>query len=294
MIGFFILIRASSARRVIIVLLRVVLFVVVAGIAYQHKDKMNVVKMPPASLSQWYKPENKRQVWLHNMFKLRREMQAVEFYAGSNNGMLLNKWASRLREHYLKVGEMVPEWQSKVNVQTIDDLQRFAQNNQLQHIPEALDALTESCDACHVDYQATTAALYRAPDFSNLTVDESTTLISHMDSLSKQINQIKIASEDGLADLALSSLAELDTGLNLLGETCVGCHKDEVEAYPSASMRGTILKLEQSLKTGTLKDQELGTLAVTACARCHGTHRIAYNARKQLSGELDWTQLLTH
>jgi len=38
------------------------------------------------------------------------------------------------------------------------------------------------------------------------------------------------------------------------------------------------------LVTGTLKDQgrELGTLAVTACARCHGTHRLAYDSRNQL------------
>ncbi|MCK5336958.1 MAG: hypothetical protein KAQ67_12390, partial [Gammaproteobacteria bacterium] len=32
---------------------------------------------PPASLEKWYKPANKRQVWLHTMFRLRREMQAI-------------------------------------------------------------------------------------------------------------------------------------------------------------------------------------------------------------------------
>jgi len=286
----------SSTRRVVIILLHVVLFVVVAVVAYQHNDKMSVEKIPPASLSQWYKPENKRQVWLHNMFKLRREMQAVEFYAENSNGKLLNKWTSRLHEHYLNVGEMVPEWEGKLNNKAIDDLQHYAEQQQFQEIPGVLEVLMASCDSCHVDYQASTAALYRAPDFSYLKVGGSISLVTHMDNLTKQVNQVKIASEDGLTDLALSSLLDLESGLGLLGETCSSCHKDDVGAYPSESMLITMSKLKQSLKTGTLKDQgrELGTLAVTACATCHGTHRIAYNARKRLSERPDWTQLLKH
>ena len=40
-----------------------------------------VLDKPPESLKQWYKPDNKRQVWLHTMFRLRREMQAINEYA---------------------------------------------------------------------------------------------------------------------------------------------------------------------------------------------------------------------
>ena len=36
---------------------------------------------PPSTIAQWYKPANKRQVWLHTMFRLRREMQAMGEYA---------------------------------------------------------------------------------------------------------------------------------------------------------------------------------------------------------------------
>ena len=36
--------------------------------------------LPPESLAQWYKPANKRQVWLHTLFRLRREILTVFDY----------------------------------------------------------------------------------------------------------------------------------------------------------------------------------------------------------------------
>jgi cytochrome c556 len=276
-------------------------------ITYTHTDFVNAVKVPPSSLSQWYKPENKRQVWLHNMFKLRREMQAVEFYAQNKDPVLLDKWAKRLNEHYFKISEMVPEWEDKLSHEILANLRDQVEHNKFNEIPNTLEDLSQNCQSCHTDYRVTTAALYRAPDFSNITLNSETTLGSettvtaipytqHMDMLSKQVNQIKIATEDDMKDLALSSLSDLVHGMNTLGETCSNCHKNEIEAYPSKAMTQTIKQLEQSLQTGTLKDQgrELGTLAVQACARCHGTHRMSYDARTQLSEKMDWRQLIKH
>ena len=99
----------------------------------------------------------------------------------------------------------------------------------------------------------------------------------HMQTLSKQVNQIKIASEDGQSALALSSLFELKKAMNKLGQVCSNCHKQEKQTYPNEKMQKIMLSLEQNLKTGQVKQQarDLGSLAVTACATCHGTHRLA-------------------
>jgi hypothetical protein len=292
--------KASLVRWALFILLQCLIIAIVINVTYKHKDKVSMVKLPPTSLAQWYKPENKRQVWLHNMFKLRREMQAVQYYAGnhadSSNEDLLNKWTSRLSEHYLKIGEMVPEWQDKLNTESMDVLQALVKNKQFKEVSGVLADLTESCDACHIDYRATTATLYRAPDFSKIEISPLVPLETYMDKLTRQVNQIKIASEDGMTDVALSSLSELKAGINVLGETCSNCHKHDPRTYPDETINSTLTQLEESLKTGTLKDQgrELGTLAVIACARCHGTHRISYDARKQLSDEPDWHQLMKH
>ena len=279
------------------ILVQCLLIGIVGAIVFIHKDRVALIKTPPASLAQWYKPENKRQVWLHNMFKLRREMQAVRLYANNKEDSHLQKWAAQLNEHYLEIGEMVPEWKKKLDLNLIAELQEQVKNKSYQNITLALDNLNKSCDSCHVDYRAITATIYRAANFSSMeTPDRSTSLKEHMKELTQQVNQIKIASEDGMQDVALSSLSDLKKGMNTLGETCSICHKKDEKEYPDDTIKNTVARLEQSLVTGTLKDQgrELGTLAVMACARCHGTHRLAYDSRNLFVEKQGWHELMKH
>jgi cytochrome c556 len=278
------------------ILLQCLLLLVVGGIVYLHKDRVTLTRNPPASLAQWYKPENERQVWLHTMFKLRREMQAVRFYSDNKDAKHLEKWVALLSEHYLKIGEMVPEWKKKLNVDALAHLQESAASNRYQDAPHALDELSESCKSCHKDYRIITATMYRAPDFSSMEIDPSTEFEAHMEALTQQVNQIKIASEDGMQDVALSSLSDLEKGINVLGETCSSCHKKDTRVYPDETINNIISSLGESLRTGTLKDQgrDLGTLAVLACARCHGTHRLAYDTRRLFVDRQSWVELLKH
>ena len=279
------------------ILVQCLLIGMVGAIVYIHKDRVVLIKTPPASLAQWYKPENKRQVWLHNMFKLRREMQAVRFYANNKEDDYLQKWASRLSAHYLEIGEMVPEWKKKLDINLLTELQGHVEKSSYQDITHALDNLNKSCDSCHADYRAITATMYRTANFSSIdTPGRSTSLKEHMKELTRQVNQIKIASEDGRQEVALSSLSDLKKGMNTLGETCSICHKKDEKEYPGDTINNTIAGLEESLVTGTLKDQgrELGTLAVTACARCHGTHRLAYDSRNLFVERQGWRELIKH
>ena len=279
-----------------LILLQCLLIAIVGGIVYIHKDRVTVIKTPPASLAQWYKPDNERQAWLHTMFKLRREMQAARLYADNQDAKHLSKWATLLSEHYLEIGEMVPEWEKKLDMAAIRNLQESADSNRYQDVAHALDQLDKSCVSCHTDYRVITATLYRAPDFSSIEISPSVSFETHMEELSKQVNRIKIASEDGMKDIALSTLAELKKGIDALGNTCSDCHKKDTRVYPDNTINKTITNLEASLRTGTLKDQGrgLGTLAVLACARCHGTHRLAYDTRKMYSDGPNWLELIKH
>ncbi len=272
------------------------LVVIAGGVVYLHKDRVALMKLPPASLAKWYKPLNKRQVWLHNMFKLRREMQAVRFYSDKQNAKLLEKWVTRLSVNYLKIGEMVPEWENELDKEALARLQESAGNNRYQDVKRTLDELGESCESCHADYRAVSATMYRAPDFSILEVSPSVSFKKHMEELSKRLNAIKIASEDGMQDMAQLALAGLEKGMEELGKTCSTCHKKDTRVYPDVIIRKALAGLGESMKTGTVKDQgrELGTLAVLACARCHGTHRIAYGARKMLTDRPGWLELMRH
>ncbi|PKG82517.1 hypothetical protein CXF85_13620 [Colwellia sp. 75C3] len=278
------------------IILQIVILLVAAGLIYKHQDKAQLVKTPPTELAQWYKPENKRQVWLHNMFKLRREMQAVEFYAKNQDAEHMNKWAEQLNEHYLKIAEMVPSWQKKLAVSTAAELRNASEQKDYASVLVQHKILQQSCDSCHDDYQAITALTYRTPDFSKIQISSELSFVDHMDTLTRQVNQIKISAQDGNKPLALSSLVSLNDGMTILGETCVDCHKKDRKPYPSETMKKTLSSLKQSLESGTAKEQgrDLGTLAVLACARCHGTHRIAYGAKQKLIKEISFSDLIKH
>jgi cytochrome c556 len=278
------------------ILLQCLLIVIVGGIVYIHKDRVTMIKNPPASLAQWYKPENKRQVWLHNMFKLRREMQAVRHYSNNNDVKHLEKWVALLSEHYQKIGEMVPEWKKKLDMEAISNIQKSVRSNRYQDVSHELDELNESCESCHTDYRVIVATKYRAPDFSSINISSTIKYKAHMKELTRKINQIKIASEDGMKNIALSSLSDLKKGINVLGKTCSSCHKKDMRVYPGNRINKTISSLGESLRTGTLKEQgkALGTLAVLACARCHGTHRLSYDTRKTFVDGPNWPELIKH
>ena len=84
------------------------LHLVTAAVPADAGDTVSL-DVPPASLEQWYKPANKRQVWLHTMFRLRREMQAIGEYAEQNDRAAMDKWIKRLEKDYKKIADMVPE-----------------------------------------------------------------------------------------------------------------------------------------------------------------------------------------
>jgi len=249
------------------------------------------VPLPPASIAQWYKPQNDRQVWLHTMFSLRREMQAVTEYAAADEQALTQKWTERFAGHYLKIAEMVPEWKDELEYGWLERLQSAAETGDREGVELALRKIGQGCKSCHREYRAVTAILYRTPDFSNIRIkklaDGSVDSFSAvMKELSLLINRIKIASDDSREQPALESLEQLRHRLADLSESCTGCHKDAAprERFLGKLTNDALQGLEQGLKQGDKKlvGRSLGSAAVYACARCHAVHRAPSDIRETL------------
>lgn len=274
----------------------VLIVAAVIAVAKMHDDHIIVAKKPPSSLARWYKPENKRQVWLHTMFALRRDALAVETYALAEDPGNLNRWAEKLEKDYRKIADMVPEWSPRLNFDALDALRQAGRDTRYNDVHVALAGLRENCQSCHDDFRIVTAALYRAPDFSALKVDGKP-FKKHMAGLSRNVNHIKIAFVDGRDSDAQAAFAELKTGLAELGTTCVACHnKLGKKPFPDQVLSDALATLESSLKTGDIKakGKSLGMLAVLACAQCHGTHRSAFDAKNLFAQENNWLKLLRH
>lgn len=271
-------------------------WVLAGALVYLHKDRVQLVKLPPESLAEWYKPLNKRHVWLHNMFKLRREMQAVEHYAALEQAEPLALWTERLNENYQEIREMVPEWGGRLDQDVMSRLLVAQQKNQYAQVKVLLGDLQKSCDSCHVQFRAVTAALYRAPDFAQLQLKDSETLPETMKGLNTQVNNIKIAIGAKDQAWALKSLVELKTGINEMGAMCESCHTYLPKTYPDTVVETALDELHTALLSGDVKQQgeALGKVAVSACAQCHGTHRIAYDTQQILGESPGFIGLFRH
>ena len=112
----------------------------------ERSESVVTIKFPPTSLEQWYKPANKRQVWLHTMFRLRREMQAIGEYAKVNDQAAMKKWIERLDKDYNKIAEMVPEWEDEIKPRLLSDLEMFAEKGDSYRMAKTLKMIKRTCD----------------------------------------------------------------------------------------------------------------------------------------------------
>ena len=191
---------------------------------------------------------------------------------------------------------MVPEWTNRVDPVAMAALQTSVDENRFDDVANDVAKLRKNCQSCHADFRAVTAALYRAPDFSQMKIDADTSYKAHMGELSDLVNRINIASIDGKDDAALAAFADLTNGMKQLGATCATCHESDPKTYPSAEMNDAMATLGRSLNGGALKEKgaALGTVAVMACATCHGTHRLSYDARLLFKDTMSLRDLLKH
>ncbi|WP_303904819.1 hypothetical protein [Thiohalomonas denitrificans] len=263
-------------------------FLIVAMVSAAGAKEV-VVRLPPESLANWYKPDNERQVWLHTMFGLREAVQAVEHYTASGDQERAIRWSERLRDLYTKIPQMVPEWRVEVEPETMERLVIAVRTGDKPETGAALRRLDTTCDGCHSDYQATAAALYRSPAYSEVLVTDgqngSATYPEAMREISRSLNHVKIALKDGFPRQAQSAVATLRSELDRLSGSCASCHRDSA---PRERIFGGMPDLLNNLHTElegadrSAQGRLLGELGVTVCARCHSLHRTLGDLRDEI------------
>lgn len=262
-----------------------------AGIVPSYAGPQSSLDTPPTSLEEWYKPANKRQVWLHTMFRLRREMQAISEYAEQKDQVSMKKWIDRLEKDYNKIADMVPEWGKEIKPRLLPELEMFAKKGDTPRLAKTLKMIQRTCDDCHVDYQPLVTAIYRSPHYDDIKIKDlngtGQSFNDNMEALSDSVNRILIALDDGHKAIALQARQNLVDQLQNLGDSCNSCHKDD--KYPRERILGKetqqrLETLQANISKGQVKDSQklMGEIAVTVCARCHNTHRIVNDLRNAL------------
>lgn len=266
----------------------------ISRFATAYAEPMVSLRQPPASLEQWYKPANKRQVWLHTMFRLRREMQAIREYANTDDKSAMKEWIQRLDKDYNKIADMVPEWEKLTKPRLLSELVMFTEKGDMPRAIKTLKMIRRTCDDCHTYYQPLVTAIYRSPSYTDIKlkgIDGKTQSYKEiMVSLSESVNRVLIALTDNHKTVALQSGEVLARQLKKFAASCERCHKKD--DYPRQRILGEAMQqrleiLQANIGAGRIKDSQklMGEIAVTVCARCHNTHRIVSDLRDALLPE---------
>ena len=249
-----------------------------------NKPATITLKKPPEILAKWYKPANKRQVWLHTMFRLRREILAMNDYSAKSQQAGLEKWSQKFIKDYQSIAEMVPQWEEFLYLDKLTELESAVKSKQYSSISTILKKISKSCMHCHDDYQTVATLMFRSPDFNNKIISEgfSGEKISYDDimvQLSDSVNRINIAIKDGYYSEANELIEPLEQQLEHLSTSCGDCHQeDEVPVKRIMDASNELLpELAEQLE---LKEQrksggKLGEFAVKVCAKCHSIHRLS-------------------
>jgi len=245
----------------------------------------------PDSLGKWYKPQNKRQVWLHTMFAMRRELQALQEYADEGDLSGVKKWSDKLIKHYRRIPEMVPEWQDELELETATGLETAVANADLARVKSLSRDLARSCKGCHRDFRVLAALRYRTPVFNDVMVSENGQQIKFLEfkhELIRTLNRINISVQDARWENAAVALEQFQSKLGAYGDSCASCHDDKEprERILGAATTAGLEHLKQAIQRQDQKDSgsSLGETAVNVCARCHGVHRTLTEIRQQLFG----------
>ncbi len=269
----------------LIVTISTILFIPISHAEVERE--VNLTK-PPVSIGNWYKPANKRQVWLHTMFRLRREMQAMDEYSAFQDRKRLVSWSEKFVEDYRSIGKMVPEWADELEVEWAERLLTAARKGDFEGVGAAQRKIGQSCSGCHKEYRAVTAALYRGANFSEVVVEdgetmEELTFKKSMGGLSNTMNRIKIAVQDERFEVAESAYELMSQRLEDLSGSCGSCHKtDRQRDYLLGEENmARVTKLGELIAAKDIKESQrtLGGVAVEICATCHSIHRTLADLR---------------
>ena len=270
--------------RLLIILTSAVAFMSLSTLSMAAETGRTItLKKPPEILAKWYKPANKRQVWLHTMFRLRREILAMNDYSAKGQQPELEKWSQKFIKDYKSIAEMVPQWEEFLYLDKLSDLENAVKNRDYSSISPILKKISKSCMHCHDDYQTLATLMFRSPKFNNKIISEgfSGEKIAYDDlmiELSNSVNRINIAIKDGYYSAASELIEPLEQQLEHLSSSCGDCHQEDevpVERIMGAS-NSLLPELAEQLE---LKDQKqsgrkLGEFAVKVCAKCHSIHRL--------------------
>lgn len=250
------------------------------------------LKEPPKSLSKYYPPSSNKMEFLNSMYSMSTAFTGMFTNIQENDWKNAEKWATILRDNYLNIGKMIPEFDKGLKKNEINALVEAVKSKDMEKIKFNADAIGKSCMQCHQNYQISAKILYHYPSFDLINLEDpvSRSTIEFHDYMKKtadSMKKMKVYIEDGKFDKAQKEGNDFIKRVKALSQSCNECHNSKlsVEIYQGKDLEEKLNLLSKALQNKN-KDEvykTVGWISGNNCSKCHNTHQTVAEIKEKFS-----------
>ncbi len=247
--------------------------------------------VPPKSLEKYYPPNSEKFEYLMNMYKASISFTGLSTSLMEKDWKRAEKWAKSLRDAYLKIGELVPEWDKVLRKKEANALVKAVQNKDVRKIRFFANAVGQTCSKCHSRYMASTKLLYHFPDFDTVSLEDPVSGLSYevSDYMAKMTTSFKLLNvylSDGLKNKAKKAGMDFVKRFKGLTQMCSECHTNKLseEIYFGKEVQAKVKELEAAIRNLDAKkiSQTFGWINMNNCSKCHNVHEVPTMIREKI------------
>lgn len=249
------------------------------------------LEKPPKDVGKYFPPNSKNYEFLNSMYAMSTAFTGVFLNVQEKDWKNAEKWAKSLRDNYLNIGKMVPEFDKNLKKLEIDSLMKAIQSKNIDDVRKYADAVGKSCSECHQKYKLTTKIIYSYPSFEVIDIEDPVTRTSnsfedHMKKMNDSMKRLKIFIEDGKIDKAQTEGGNFVKRFMAVSDSCSECHDNKIsqQVYYGNDIQQTVQALNKAILS---KDKEeiykrLSYISKNNCSKCHNTHQTIAELKSML------------
>lgn len=249
------------------------------SVSYSQELKL---EKPPKDLGKYYPPASNNFEFLNSMYAMSTAFTGMFTNIQENDWKNAEKWAKVLRDNYLNIGKMVPEFDKGLRKDDVEMLLKAVQSKDGDGVKRYADSVGKSCSQCHQKYKTVTRIIYHYPSFDVINIEDPITRTpnsfkDHMKKMTDSMKKIRIYLEDGKPDKAQAEGNSFVRRFKAVSESCSECHSNKLseQVYYSKEVEE---KLQTLLKALQQKNKEevyrnISYISANNCSKCHNTHQ---------------------
>ncbi|NPA51352.1 MAG: cytochrome c [Aquificae bacterium] len=247
--------------------------------------------IPPKTLEKYYPPNSEKYEFLMNMYKASTAFTGLSTSIREKDWQRAEKWAKTLKDAYLKIGELVPQWDKVLRKEEANFLVQAVKNKDIRKIQFFANAVGNTCSKCHDRYLASTKLLYHFPDFDTVTLEDPITSVEYnvSDYMKKMITSFKLLNvymHDSKSKKAKKEGMNFVKRLKGLSQMCSECHTNQLseKVYFGKDFYQKVKQLEQSIKNLNPNkiSQTFNWINKNNCSKCHNVHEVPTMIREKI------------